>query len=86
MRPDFRVSFDDRGDFYGDKTVFAFVNLGNGIDTADFHWREELARGNYDSLIIDPYLQLNQLIHFLPEWKEVYRDDHSVVYWRDREN
>lgn len=79
MRPDFRVSFDDRGDFYGDDTVFSFVNMYNGTDK----WRETLEKGNYDSAILDPYLTLNQLLHFLPEWKEVYRDKKTVVYWRD---
>ena len=67
------------GDFYGDDTVFSFVNMTNG----SAGWEEKLKQGNYDSLIIDPYLQLNQLLHFLPEWKEVYRDEHVVVYWKD---
>jgi len=80
MRPDFRVSFDDRGDFYGDDTVFEFVNMMNGSSG----WQEKLEKGNYDSILIDPYLQMNQLLHFLPEWKEVYRDEHVVVYWRDK--
>ncbi|MCE0522161.1 MAG: hypothetical protein LV480_04550 [Methylacidiphilales bacterium] len=79
MRPDFRVSFDDRGDFYGDDTVFSFVNMTNG----SAGWREKLQMGNYDSLILDPYLKLNKLLRSLPEWKEVYRDEHAVVYWRD---
>jgi hypothetical protein len=79
MRPDFRVSFDDRGDFYGDDTVFSFVDLTKG----SAGWEEKLKRGNYDSLILDPYLPLNQLLRFLPEWKEVYRDESVEVYWRD---
>lgn len=79
MRPDFRVSIDDRGDFYGDDTVFSFIDMTKG----SAGWDEKLKKGNYDSLILDPYLQLNQLLHFLPEWKEVYRDEHVVVYWRD---
>jgi len=78
MRPNFRVSFDDRGDFYGDDTVFSFVNMTTGASG----WRDTLEKGNYDSAILDPYLQLNQLLHFLPEWKEVYRDNKSVVYWK----
>lgn len=82
VRPDFRVSIDDRFDFYGDDTVFSFVNMMNGSDPG---WQEKLNKGNYDSLILDPYLQLNQLLHFLPEWKEVYRDKHVVVYWKDGE-
>jgi hypothetical protein len=79
LRPDFRASFDDRGDFYGDKTVFQFVNLYEGKPG----WQEILAQGNYDSAILDPYLPLNQFLHLTPGWHEVYRDDHAVVYWRD---
>ena len=79
LRPGFRASFDDRGDFYGDKTVFAFVNMYNGVPG----WRDTLAKGNYDSAILDPYLQLNQLLHLTGGWHEVYRDPHAVVYWRD---
>ena len=79
MRPDFRVSFDDRGDFYGDDMVYSLINTMNGSDG----WDEKLKKGNYDSLIVDPYLQINQLIKFFPEWKQVYRDEHVVVYWRD---
>jgi hypothetical protein len=78
MRPDFRVSIDDRGDFYGDDTVYAFVNTTNG----SAGWEERLNKGNYDSLILDPYLQINQLLKFLPEWKQVYRDEHVVIYWK----
>ena len=79
LRPDFRVSIDDRGDFYGDKAVFAFVDTTNG----SAGWQERLDKGNYDSLLLDPYLQINQLLHFLPEWKEVYRDKNVVIYWKD---
>jgi hypothetical protein len=77
MRPDFRVSFDDRFDLYGDDTVFSFVNLYRGLPG----WRETLDRGGYDSAILDPYLQLNQFLHLTPDWHEVYRDEHAVVYW-----
>jgi hypothetical protein len=79
MRPDFRVSIDDRGDFYGDAAVFSFVDMTNG----SAGWEDKLKQGNYDSLILDPYLRLNKLLHSLPEWKEVYRDNHVVVYWKD---
>ena len=52
MRPDFRVSFDDRGDFYGDETVFSFVDM----TTARAGWEDKLEKGNYDSALLDPYL------------------------------
>jgi hypothetical protein len=79
MRPGFRVSFDDRGDFYGDKEVFSYVDMVNG----EPNWRDTFEKGRYDSALLDPYLQLNQLLHSLPGWKEVYRDDKTVVYWKD---
>jgi hypothetical protein len=79
MPPGFRVSFDDRGDFYGDPTVFSFVDLYKGAPG----WRDTLEKGHYDSALLDRNLQLNQLLHFLPEWKEVYRDDKTIVYWKD---
>jgi hypothetical protein len=79
MRPDFRVSIDDRGDFYGDTAVYAFVNTTNG----SAGWDEKLRKGNYDSLLLDPYLPINELLKSIPEWKPVYRDEHVVVYWRD---
>ncbi len=86
MRPDFRVSMDDRGDFYGDPTVFAFVDMVNGQagSKAKPAWRDTLDQGNYDSAILDPYLQLNQLLRLQPDWHEVYRDDHAAVYWKAR--
>jgi len=79
LRPDFRVSIDDRGDFYGDDAVFSFVDMTRG----SAGWEDKLNRGNYDSLILDPYLQINQLLVFLPDWKKVYTDEHFVIYWRD---
>ena len=79
MRPDFHGSFDDRGDFYGDKTVFAYVDMSKGAPG----WRETFDKGNYDSALLDPYLPLNELLHALPGWKEVYRDKNTVVYWKD---
>jgi len=79
LRPDFRVSIDDRFDFYGDTTVYSFVDLTKGAPG----WEEKLKAGNYDSLLLDPYLKLNELLHSSPEWKEVYRDKNVVVYWRD---
>ena len=79
MRPDFRVSFDDRGDFYGDDTVFSFVGMTN----CSTGWRETLEKGHYDSALLDPYLQLNQFLPLMPGWKEVYRDNKTVAYWKD---
>jgi hypothetical protein len=79
LRPDFRVSFDDRGDFYGDKTVFSFVHLYNAVPG----WRDTLAQGRYDSAVLDPNLQLNQMLPLTPGWHQVYRDEHAVVYWHD---
>ena len=80
LRPDFRVSFDDRGDFYGDKTVFAFVDLYNGAPG----WRGTFDQGQYDSAVLDDYLPLGQLLALMPDWKTVYRDKKTVVFWKAR--
>ena len=79
LRPNFRTSFDDRFDFYGDSTVFSFVHLYSAVPG----WRDTLAKGGYDSAILDPYLPLNQFLHLTPGWHEVYHDAHAVAYWRD---
>jgi len=79
LRPNFRVSFDDRGDFYGDATVYSFINMGYGISG----WREALEKGNYDSALLDPFMLLNQLLPSVPGWKEVYHDNKTVVFWKD---
>jgi len=79
LRPDFRVSFDDRGDFYGDATVFSFINMGYCVSG----WRDTLEKGNYDSALLDPYMQLSQILSQVPGWKEVYHDDKIVVFWKD---
>ena len=79
MRPDFRVSIDDRGDFYGDDFVYRSIDTTNGSEG----WDKKLEEENYDSLLVDPYLPINRLLKFRPTWKEVYRDEHVVVYWKD---
>jgi len=78
-RPGFRVSFDDRGDFYGDKTVYDFVDLYGCAPG----WREKLAQGRYDSALLDRHLLLNQFITTVPGWKEAYRDGKTIVYWKN---
>ena len=78
LRPGFRVSFDDRGDFYKDPTTFAYIDL--------YHtkpgWRDTLAKGNFDSAILDDYLPLTQNILLLPGWTQVYHDSKSTIFWR----
>jgi hypothetical protein len=78
LRPGFRVSFDDRGDFYGDPTVYSFVAMYNAAPG----WRDTLAQGHYDSAILDNYLALGDNITSVPEWKKVYHDDKDTVFWR----
>ena len=78
MRPDFRVSIDDRGDFYGDKTVFRFADAIQG----HAGWDETLKEGNYDSILLEPNWQLNDLLKSRSEWREVWRNKDVVIYWR----
>ena len=78
LRPGFRVSFDDRGDFYGDPTVYSFVGLYNSSPG----WRDTLAKGRYDSAILDNYLALGDNLTLLPGWTKVYHDEKTTVFWR----
>jgi len=78
MRPDFRVSIDDRGDFYGDDYVYRFTDTIQGLPG----WEENLRQGNYDSLLLDPYWKLNDRLKASPDWREVWRNKDIVVYWR----
>lgn len=78
MRPDFRVSIDDRGDFYGDDFVYSNVDMTKGAPG----WEKKLAQGNYDSLVLDPYLPINKVLSSVPEWKQVYRNENVVIYWK----
>ncbi|HEX4141660.1 MAG TPA: hypothetical protein VHY09_15030, partial [Candidatus Methylacidiphilales bacterium] len=80
MRPDFRVSIDDRGDFYGDDCVYRFSDTLHGAAG----WDEKLKEGNYDSLLLEPNWELNELLKTRPEWREVWRDKDVVIYWRAR--
>jgi hypothetical protein len=80
LRPDFRVSFDDRGDFYGDDTVFQYVGLYNGA----FDWRTTFDKGRFDSAILDNYVALIRILSLLPDWKIVYHDDKTTVFWKVR--
>jgi hypothetical protein len=78
MRPDFRVSIDDRGDFYGDDYVFQFIDTVNGAPG----WGENLKKGNFDSLLLEPNEQINELLKSRSEWQQVWRDKDMVIYWR----
>jgi hypothetical protein len=77
-RPDFRVSLDDRGDFYGDDFVYRAVDTTNASEG----WDAKLQQGNYDSLLVDPYLPINRLLKYHPEWQIVWQDKSVIVYWR----
>ena len=78
MRPDFRVSIDDRGDFYGDDYVYGFSDTIHGVAG----WDDKLKAGNYDSILLEPNWQLNELLKSQPKWQQVWRDKNVVVYWR----
>jgi hypothetical protein len=59
--------------------VYHFVDTINGSPS----WDKTLETGRFDSLLLDPNWQINQLLKYHPEWKEVWRDKNIIVYWRD---
>ncbi len=68
VRPNFRDSFDDRGDLYGDPQVFAFIHL----QTTAKGWLEILKAGHYDSAIMETDFPLAHVLDRVPGWTIVY--------------
>lgn len=76
LAPDFRVTFDDRTEFYGDarlKPYIAMLRLNPG-------WEKTLREGHYDSLILDDNVALTQALRTSRDWRLVYEDKLTVIF------
>ena len=78
--PKIKVMMDDRIDYYGDDWTNEYMNL--------YHvrkgWQEQIVKGGYDSAILDPSDILVQALVFLPDWKQVYEDKTTVIFWKNK--
>lgn len=76
LAPDFRVTFDDRTEFYGDsrlKPYIALLHLNSG-------WEKTLRDGNYDSIILDHDFPLSEALRLSPQWHLVYEDKLTLIF------
>lgn len=79
LYPQYRVSIDGRADVYGDKLVGAFVAIHDGDST----WRESLDRSGIRTVLIKPGVPLASLLRNDGSWKNVFEDEHSVIFVRN---
>lgn len=78
LAPDFRITYDDRTEFYGDARLTPYI----GLLRLEPGWEETLHEGKFDSAILDREFPITQALALLPDWKLVHEDELSVIYVR----
>jgi hypothetical protein len=76
LGPNFRISFDDRTDLYGDGRLQPYIGL---LQLAP-GWEQTLVEGGYDSAILESGYPLTQALAHLPGWRQVRQDALSVIF------
>ncbi|PAW76619.1 MAG: hypothetical protein B9S32_14670 [Verrucomicrobia bacterium Tous-C9LFEB] len=76
LAPDFRITFDDRTEFYGDARLKPYIAL---LFTKP-GWQKTLREGNYDSIILDHDFALVKALRQAPQWQLVYEDQSAVIF------
>lgn len=78
LSPAVRVFFDGRSDFYGEKITREYLDLM----TANYRWRELLAKHRFDVVMVRPGLALAAVLKESPEWRVVDDDTKSILFIR----
>lgn len=76
LAPDFRVTFDDRTEFYGDARLKPYITL---LFTKP-GWERILKEGGYDSIILDHDFALVEALRRDPQWQLIYEDQSAVIF------
>lgn len=76
LAPDFRITFDDRTEFYGDARLKPYIAL---LFTKP-GWEKTLSEGRYDSIILDHDFALVDALRRAPQWQLVYEDPSAVIF------
>jgi hypothetical protein len=76
LAPDFRVTYDDRTEFYGDARLLPYIDLLR----ARPGWEKILTEGRFDSAILDNDFALTGALRKLPDWELVYEDKLAVIF------
>lgn len=78
--PDHPVFVDGRTDLYGDEIIGEWISVVQG----DEGWQDILDKWGVDLVFIEPEQPVAKLMPFTSKWNEVYRDDLSVVFVREK--
>jgi hypothetical protein len=73
--PEYRVFIDGRADLYGDPFMDDFANSYSLRN----HWQVGLREWGIKTVFVPANSALLNGLRLLPEWKEVYRDQQSVI-------
>ncbi len=76
--PEYPVFIDGRTDLYGD----ALLELWARVVQAEPGWSQVLAAYRVNLILLEPHWPLVRVLPWAG-WKEVYRDDRSVIFVRD---
>jgi hypothetical protein len=77
--PKIRVFLDDRSDFYGAD----FDDVAIRITTAQYDWRDLLAKYDVDTALLSPKDPLTAVLKISPEWRLLFEDRVAVLFGRE---
>jgi hypothetical protein len=78
LSPEVRVFFDGRSDFYGEKITREYLDLMS----ANYRWRELLAKYRFDAVMVRPGLALAAVLKESAEWRVVEDDRKAILFIR----
>lgn len=78
FHPKYKIAFDDRVDFYGDKIAGAFLDAIHGHPG---YW-ETIETYGFNSAILHPSEPLAAKLSILHQWKTLYRDSSAIILQR----
>jgi hypothetical protein len=76
---DYPVFLDSRADLFGNEIIYQWLDV---MDAKD-NWQEILDRWNVKFLVIEPSWRIVDIAQH-NGWKELYRDNQSVIFGRDK--
>lgn len=79
LYPKIHVFLDDRSDFYGADFDAAAIR----ITTAQYDWRDLLAKYGVDTALLSPKDSLTEVLKISPEWRLMYEDRVALLFRRE---
>jgi len=77
--PKIRVFLDDRSDFYGADLDDVAIRIA----TAQYDWRELLAKYDVDTALVSPKDPLTAVLRISPEWSLMFEDRVALIFRRE---